>query len=323
MNFIRKGTNIIFEVKGSSYPIDLRHLETFCRVAELKSFTKAAEDLCLTQPTISGHIFSLEQSLSLRLFDRTGRKVRLTKAGQVLLQYTEKILSLRKELLNALSEFSEGIRGELSLGASTIPGEYILPKLMGEFKREHPFFTLSLKIADTQEILQYVLQGQVEFGIIGAKLNHPSLSYEKFEKDEIIVIASSDHFHPPKKRMGLEALIKEPWIIREEGSGTQMAVEKVLRKRGFSLKQFNVVTEMGSTSSVKEGVKAGLGMAFVSKKAVKEELKQGILSQIEVEGIEPISRQIYIVQHRGRTLSPVGMEFLKFLRRNRTEDDQK
>jgi len=323
LNFIRKGTNIIFEVKGSSYPIDLRHLETFCRVAELKSFTKAAEDLCLTQPTISGHIFSLEQSLSLRLFDRTGRKVRLTKAGQVLLQYTEKILSLRKELLNALSEFSEGIRGELSLGASTIPGEYILPKLMGEFKREHPFFTLSLKIADTQEILQYVLQGQVEFGIIGAKLNHPSLSYEKFEKDEIIVIASSDHFHPPKKRMGLEALIKEPWIIREEGSGTQMAVEKVLRKRGFSLKQFNVVTEMGSTSSVKEGVKAGLGMAFVSKKAVKEELKQGILSQIEVEGIEPISRQIYIVQHRGRTLSPVGMEFLKFLRRNRTEDDQK
>ncbi len=321
MNFIRKGTNIIFEVKGSSYPIDLRHLETFYRVAELKSFTKAAEDLCLTQPTISGHILSLEQSLSLRLFDRTGRKVRLTKAGQVLLQYTEKILSLRKELLNALSEFSEGIRGELSLGASTIPGEYILPKLMGEFKREHPFFTLSLKIADTQEVLQYVLQGQVEFGIIGAKLNHPSLSYEKFEKDEIIVIASSDHFHPPKKRMGLEALIKEPWIIREEGSGTQMAVEKVLRKRGLSLKQFNVVTEMGSTSSLKEGVKAGLGMAFVSKKAVEEELKQGVLSQIEVEGIEPIFRQIYIVQHRGRTLSPVGMEFLKFLRRNRMEND--
>jgi len=321
LNFIRKGTNIIFEVKGSSYPIDLRHLETFYRVAELKSFTKAAEDLCLTQPTISGHILSLEQSLSLRLFDRTGRKVRLTKAGQVLLQYTEKILSLRKELLNALSEFSEGIRGELSLGASTIPGEYILPKLMGEFKREHPFFTLSLKIADTQEVLQYVLQGQVEFGIIGAKLNHPSLSYEKFEKDEIIVIASSDHFHPPKKRMGLEALIKEPWIIREEGSGTQMAVEKVLRKRGLSLKQFNVVTEMGSTSSLKEGVKAGLGMAFVSKKAVEEELKQGVLSQIEVEGIEPIFRQIYIVQHRGRTLSPVGMEFLKFLRRNRMEND--
>jgi len=308
-------------VKGSPYPIDFRHLETFCRVAELKSFTKAAEDLCLTQPTISGHILSLEQSLSLRLFDRAGRKVRLTKAGQVLLQYTVKILSLRKELLNALSEFSEGIRGELSLGASTIPGEYILPKLMGDFKREHPLFSLSLKIADTQEVIQYVLQGQVEFGIIGAKRNHPSLSYEKFEKDEIIVIASSDHFNLHKRRTTLETLTKEPWIIREEGSGTQMTVEKALRKGGLSLKQFNVVMEMGSTSSVKEGVKAGLGMAFVSKKAVKEELQQGTLSQIEVEGLEPISRQIYIVQHRGRTLSPIGMEFLRFLRRTRMEND--
>jgi len=316
-----KGTNIIFGVKGSPYPIDFRHLETFCRVAELKSFTKAAEDLCLTQPTISGHILSLEQSLSLRLFDRAGRKVRLTKAGQVLLQYTVKILSLRKELLNALSEFSEGIRGELSLGASTIPGEYILPKLMGDFKREHPLFSLSLKIADTQEVIQYVLQGQVEFGIIGAKRNHPSLSYEKFEKDEIIVIASSDHFNLHKRRTTLETLTKEPWIIREEGSGTQMTVEKALRKGGLSLKQFNVVMEMGSTSSVKEGVKAGLGMAFVSKKAVKEELQQGTLSQIEVEGLEPISRQIYIVQHRGRTLSPIGMEFLRFLRRTRMEND--
>ncbi len=308
-------------MKESPYLIDFKHLETFCRVAELKSFTKAAEDLCLTQPTISGHILSLEQSLSLRLFDRAGRKVRLTKAGQVLLQYTIKILSLRKELLNALSEFSEGIRGELSLGASTIPGEYILPKWMGNFKREHPFFTLSLKIADTQEVIQYVLQGQVEFGIIGAKLNHPSLSYEKFERDEIIGIASPDHFPLHKRRMALEMLIKEPWIIREEGSGTQMAVEKALRKRGLSLKQFHVVMEMGSTSSVKEGVKAGLGMAFVSKKAVKEELKQGTLFQIEIEGMEPITRQIYIVQHRGRTLSPMGMEFLRFLRRNRMEDD--
>jgi DNA-binding transcriptional LysR family regulator len=122
-----------------------------------------------------------------------------------------------------------------------------------------------------------------------------------------------------KKKVDLEGLLKEPWIIREEGSGTQMAVEKALRKKGKSLKQFNVVMEMGSTSSLKEGVKARLGLAFISKKAVEEELNQGLLSQIRVEGIEPISRQIYIVTHRGRTLSPMGMEFLRFLRRNREE----
>jgi DNA-binding transcriptional LysR family regulator len=304
-------------VERKSLQIDFRHLETFCRVADLKSFSKAADDLFLTQPTISGHILSLEQSLSLRLFDRTSREVRLTKAGGVFLKYASKILSFRKDLLNALSEFSQGIRGELSLGASTIPGEYLLPKLLGDFRKEHPHFIISLKIADTKEIIQYVFQDNVEFGIIGAKLNHPSLHYEKYEEDEIIVVAPPDHPLTQKKRVNVEELSKVPWIIREEGSGTQMSVEKALRRKGKSLKQFHVVMEMGSTSSVKEGVKAKLGLAFLSKRAAEEEMGQGVLSRIDVEGIELISRQIYIVTHRGRTLSPIGMEFLRFLKRKK------
>jgi len=299
--------------------IDFRHLETFCRLAEVKSFSRAADDLFLTQPTVSGHILSLEKSLSLRLFDRTGREVRLTKAGEVFLRYASKTLTIRKDLLNALSEFSQGIRGELSLGASTIPGEYLLPKLMGDFKKDHPHFRLSLKIADTKEIVQYVLQGNVEFGMIGAKVNHPSLHYDKYEEDEIIVVAPAGHPLARKKRVDLENLLKEPWIIREEGSGTQMAVDKALRRKGKTLRAFNVVTEMGSTSSMKEGVKARLGLAFISARAAEEELNQGLLSRIAVEGMESISRQIYIVSHRGRTLSPIGMEFLRFLKEKREE----
>lgn len=298
-------------------PIDFRHLETFCQVAGLKSFSKAAEDLFLTQPTISGHILSLEKSLSIRLFDRTGREVRLTKAGELFYRYALKILASRKELINALSEFSQGIRGELSLGASTIPGEYLLPQLVGHFKKEHPHFTISLKIADTREIVQYVLEGRVELTLTGAKLNHSSLHYEKFAEDEIIVASPPDHFLTRKKKVELEDLLREPWIIREEGSGTQMAVEKAMRKRGKSLKQFNVVMEMGSTSSVKEGVKAGLGLAFISKRAIEEELNHRLLSRIDVKGIDPILRQIYIVSHLGRTLSPIGTAFLQFLRKNK------
>jgi DNA-binding transcriptional LysR family regulator len=297
--------------------IDFRHLETFCRVADLKGFSRAADDLLLTQPTVSGHILSLEKSLSLRLFDRTGREARLTKAGEVFLRYASKLLTIRKDLLNALSEFSQGIRGELSLGASTIPGEYLLPKLMGDFREDHPHFTLSLKIADTKEIIQDVLQGHVELGMIGAKVNHPSLHYERYEEDEIIVVAPSDHPLARKKRAGFEDLLKEPWIIREEGSGTQMAIENALRKKGKSLKEFNVVMEMGSTSSMKEGVKAGLGLAFISKRAAQENLDQGRFSRIAVEGMESISRQIYIVSHQGRTFSPIGMEFLRFLKKQR------
>jgi DNA-binding transcriptional LysR family regulator len=316
----RKGFNILSVVEKKPLQIDFRHLETFCRVADLKSFSKAADDLFLTQPTVSGHILSIEKSLSLRLFDRTSREVRLTKAGEVFLEHASKILSSRKYLLNALSEFSQGIRGELSLGASTIPGEYLLPKLMGDFKKEYPRFIISLKIADTKEIVQYVLQDSVEFGIIGAKLNHLSLHYERYEEDEIIVVAPPDHPLTRKKRVKVEELLKEPWIIREEGSGTQMAVEKTLRKKGRSLKQFNVVMKMGSSSSVKEGVKAKLGLAFLSKRATEEEVRYGFLSRIGLEGIEPISRQIYIVSHRGRTFSPIGMEFLRFLKRKKVEN---
>jgi DNA-binding transcriptional LysR family regulator len=263
---------------------------------------------------VSGHILSLEKSLSLRLFDRTSREVCLTQAGKVFLGYASKLLSFRKDLLNALSEFSQGIGGELSLGASTIPGEYLLPKLMGHFKKEYPHSIISLKIGDTSEVVQYVLQDNVEFGMVGAKLNHPSLHYEKYEEDEIVVAASPDHPLTRKKRVTLDELLKEPWIIREEGSGTQVAVEKALRKRGKSLKQFHVVMEMGSSSSVKEGVKAKLGLAFLSKRATEEEFAQGVLSRIAIEGVDPISRQIYIVLHRRRTLSPIGMEFLRFLR---------
>jgi DNA-binding transcriptional LysR family regulator len=306
-------------VEKKDFFIDFRHLETFHRVAELKSFSKAAEDLFLTQPTVSGHILSLEHHLSLRLFDRAGREVRLTKAGEVFLRYASKILASRKDLLNALSEFSRGIGGELSLGASTIPGEYLLPKLIGNFKREHPNFILSLKISDTKEIVQFVLDGDVEFGIIGGKLNHPLLSYEKYEEDEIIVVAPFGHLLTKKRKVDLPDLLKEPWVIREEGSGTQMAVEKALRKKGKSLKQFNGMTMMGSTSSVKEGVKAGLGLAFISKRAVEEELNKGSLSQVHVEGIDPILRPFYIVSHQGRTISPIGTQFLGFLHRDREE----
>ena len=294
--------------------IEFRHLETFCRVADLKSFSKAADDLFLTQPTVSGHILSLEQSLSLRLFDRASREVRLTKSGEVFREYASKLLSLRKNMLNALSEFSRGIRGELSLGSSTIPGEYLLPKLIGDFKKNHPSFVISLKIADTKEVIQYVLQDQVEFGVIGAKLNHPSLHYEKYEEDQIIVVAPSEHPLTRKKRVDLDELLKEPWIIREEGSGTRIAVERALRRKGRTLKQFNVVIEMGSTSSVKEGVKARLGLAFISGRATEGEIRQGSFSRIDVEDLEPISRQIYIVSHRRRTLSPMATEFLRFLK---------
>ncbi len=314
MHLSGKAFNILSVVETKEFPIDFRHLGSFCRVADLKSFSKAADDLFLTQPTVSGHILSLERSLSLRLFDRTGREVHLTKAGEVLFQHASKILSSRKDLLNVLSEFSQGIRGELSLGASTIPGEYLLPKLVGRFKEEHPNVVISLKISDTKKIVQSVQEDKVELGMIGAKLKHDSLRYDLFGEDEIIMIG------PKKEKIGVEEMFRKPWIIREEGSGTQMAVERVLKKMGRAVKQLNIVLEMGSTSAIRESVKAKLGYAFISRAAVEEELSQGHLCRVEVEGIEPISRQIYVVFRQGKTLSPMGSEFFRYLKKRKFAD---
>ena len=296
-------------------PVDIRHLQTFCRVADLRNFSKAADDLFLTQPTVSGHILSLEQSLGLRLLDRTGREAQLTKGGAILYEYASKILACRKEALNALSEFSQGIQGELSLGASTIPGEYVLPRLLGDFKKDYPRLAVSLKIADTKEVVELVLQGKVDLGMTGGRLNHPSLSYDLFEEDEIVVIGPPAPHGAQKQRKSFEAMLKEPWILREEGSGTRMAVERAMKKKNRTLRQLNQTIEMGSTSSVKEAVKAGLGFAFVSRKAVEQEIEKGLLSHLTLEGMEPIIRQIHIVVHRGRTLSPMATKFLRYLKK--------
>ena len=299
---------------------DLRHLQSFCRVADLRNFSKAAEDLFLTQPTVSGHILALEKSLGVRLFDRTGREARLTKAGQILYPFASKVFGLRRDALNALSEFSQGIRGELCLGASTIPGEYILPKLLGEFKREHPHFVIGLKIADTQQIVQEVLKGDVEFGLIGAKIKHASLQYELFAKDKIVFVGASGLSRATRPKIPLNELFQMPFILREKGSGTRMAVEKMLKKIGKNIGQFREIVEMGSTASVKAAVRAGLGFTFISQTAVEEELTQGLVSEIQLEGAEPILRQIYLVSHRGRTLSPIAVRFFRYLRKRKIEN---
>jgi len=310
---LRKVFHIRSVVEMRLEAIDFRHLESFCRVADLKSFSKAADALQLTQPTISGHILALEKSLSLRLFDRTAREARLTKAGKIFYQYANDILTRRREALHALSEFSSGIRGELRVGASTLPGEHILPRLLGDFKRDYPDTAISLTIGDTKEIVGSVLEGRVELAMTGGKIAHPSLHYELFAEDEIVIVASRSHWPDKPKKISLDEIMREPWILREEGSGTQMAVEKALRKKGRSLRQFNVAMRLGSASAVKEAVKADLGLAFISRKVVDEEVRSSRLFRVDVAGLDVMPRPIFTVYHKGRTLSPTGQHFIRFL----------
>ena len=147
----------------------MKHLETFCKVAELESFSRAGEAVYLTQPTVSGHIASLEQSVGLKLFDRLGRRVALTNGGRIFYRYAKEILKLRDEAHNALSEFSHLIKGRITIGGSTIPGEYFLPRVMGGFHKAVPGITISLIIADSQEIVDLLIAGGIEVGVVGMR----------------------------------------------------------------------------------------------------------------------------------------------------------
>ncbi|MDH4333589.1 MAG: LysR family transcriptional regulator, partial [Desulfobulbaceae bacterium] len=164
--------------------MDLHRLEVFCKVVELKSFTKAAEAIFLSQPTVSEHIRSLEEMLEERLVDRLGREVLPTQAGQLLYKYARKLLRLQQETIQAMADYRGVLAGHLSLGASTIPGAYILPQRIGAFKRLHPAIQLTLSIGNSRTVADGVLAGDTEFGVVGARWSDPSLEWLEILEDE-------------------------------------------------------------------------------------------------------------------------------------------
>ncbi|MFH1624785.1 MAG: selenium metabolism-associated LysR family transcriptional regulator [Pseudomonadota bacterium] len=299
--------------------MDLRQLEIFCKVIELGSFSKAGEVTYLSQPTVSGHIKSLEDYLGVKLLDRMGREVIPTKAGEILYGYAKKILDLRGEAKQVLENFSGKMTGEISIGGSNIPGEYVIPNLLGKFKGSHPGISVRLKIGDTRDVIDEVLNNRIEMGVVGAKIQDKRLSYVEFIKDELLLIIPP--YHPWGSRISIkpEELKDEPFIPRERGSGTRLTIERALHDVGINLNTLKVVAEMGSTEAIRQGIKAGVGISILSKRAVEDELKFGALRAIRIEGLKLI-RNFYIVLRKGRTISPLVEAFIDFLRKNTSNE---
>jgi DNA-binding transcriptional LysR family regulator len=292
--------------------MDARQLEIFVKVAELGSFSKAAEALFLTQPTVSEHIRGLEEELGVRLLDRLGRGAAPTKAGQLLLGYGRRILELHREARQALDQFQGRMSGELVIAASTIPGEYVLPALIGRFKEKYPDIAISLLIGDTQRVVEWVLEGRAELAVAGAQIDHRALEYRELMPDELVLVVSAAHPWHGKKTATLEEVRAEPLIVRERGSGSRYALEKALAEVGLDLSDFRVVGEMGSTQAIKQAVKAGVGISLVSKRAVTEECEHGILHCVKVKDLR-FSRAFYLVTNTTRTRSPLAEAFRAFL----------
>ena len=291
--------------------MELRQLEIFCAVAERRGFSVAAEELGLTQPTVSFQIASLEEELGTRLLDRGGRSTMLTKSGEVLFRYARQILDLSKEAEEAVHSLKGLLWGEITLGASTIPGEYILPGMLQEFAAAHPGIALTMLIEDTGGIIKKVLENEVDLGIVGASEKSDKLTFTRLVSDRLVVIAPAQSKWFAGTKATLDELKKAPFVMREGGSGTRSIMEKRLSERGID--GLHVVMTMGSTESVKRSVESGAGVSIVSERAVRNEVKMGLLRALEIEGTELI-RDFFIVHRRQKVLSPAAEALLEFLR---------
>jgi DNA-binding transcriptional LysR family regulator len=292
--------------------MDLRQLEIFVKVAELKSFSKAAQALRLTQPTVSEHIRTLEQELGVRLLDRLGRGAEATRAGQLLLSHATRMLQLQRETLQAMDSFQGRLAGDLHVAASTIPGEYVLPSLIGRFKEKFPDIVISLLIGDSRAVIDWVIDGRAEVAVVGAKLPHRGIEYRELMPDELVVVVPVAHPWHGKKEIGLADLRAEAMLLREQGSGTRAAFESALAQAGQDLSAFRIVGEMGSTQAIKQAVKAGVGVSVISRRAVDEECRSGLVWCLKIRDLK-ITRAFHIATHRDRSRSPLAEAFRSFL----------
>jgi len=281
--------------------MDLRHLETFVKIAELNSFTKAAEELYITQPTVSKQIVDLEGYFGVRLIDRTKRQVILTRAGEILYKYGKDFMALRKETIDALEAFKGLKKGTVIVGASTIPGIYILPQVLNTFREQYNGIRIKLIVSDSKDIMEKMEQGFIDVGFVGSRDTTKKLEFRKLIEDTIVFIAPRGY----PTSIDIEGLKKYPFIMREQGSGTRNFFHLALKKIGInSLTDLQVVAELTDTEAIKEAVKSGMGISCISKMAVNVDISQGHVTTVRVEGMDDLRRSFYVISRKGRSLLP-------------------
>lgn len=279
--------------------MDFHQLRIFSEVYRQRSFTKAAENLHISQPTISEHIKNLESELSASLFDRLGRTIIPTATAELLFPRAQQLLDSLLRLHDDLVRARAGVRGAIVLGASTIPGTYIVPARVVEFSRLHPEVTFEVIIEDTARITQMILDHQLFCGIVGARTFSEKLDYQPLVRDELVLVGRPELC--PGTRITADGLRRLPFLLREKGSGTRSCMEEHFATLGVNPGDLNEVAVLGSTAAIKEAVRQGLGVSVLSRLAVREELEDGSLREIHLPGLR-MSRDFFLVRHSQRTL---------------------
>ena len=288
-----------------------RRLQVFYTVAKQLSFTKAAELLYMTQPAVTFQIKQLEEHFNTRLFERSHSKITLTPAGEVAMEYAERILNLSSEMDTRLGEMTGQISGTLLVGASTTIAEYMLPRLLGDFKAQYPNVHARLMVANSEAIEAKIADHTLDVGLIEAPSHHPQLTSHACCEDELVAICSAKHPVAQYTSITPVQLAELPYVSRESGSGTREVMDDYFRKNGVQPEDLHIVMELGSPEAIKGAVEAGLGIAIVSRATIQKEIKLGDLIAIPLE--PRLNRPLSMVNAKEKFRSRLLQTFLEFV----------
>ena len=289
-------------------------LKVFYTVARRLNFTKAAEELFITQPAVTKHIHEIESYYKTQLFERNGTRIKLTPAGAVLLEHTEQLFTIYRNIEFDLAAINEHVQGTIRLGASTTVAQYVLPKYLALFKQKFPDINIALTASNTEHIENALTTNKIDFGIIEGQSKRPQLKYTSFLKDEMVLCTRTGNPAIKKQIISLSALKELPLLMREQGSGSQEVIAAALKKAGIKIAQLNIEMVLESTESMKTYLGSSDSFAFLSVHSILKELKSNELTIIDIKELT-IERYFYFVKQQGDN-QPLPELFMKFMASN-------
>ena len=291
--------------------MEFNQVESFVAVVQNKSFSKAAEVLYVSQPTVTSNVQKLESNLGLSLINRKTKNIALTKGGEIFYRYAIELINVCAKAEQSFNGYKDKMEGTLDVYASTIPEQYIVPYIIRDFRKEFPSVRFSVRHKDSEAVLEEILLGAINFGFVGAKSMSDNIEYIDFYNDRLVLIASPDK-KVVKNPVSVESLVGENILLREEGSGTRQLLVNALKKRNLDLNIFGLQMTHESLETIKRLVILGEGISFISEIAVKREVESGELKQYEVQDLD-FTRSFSLAYINNRCLSPLEEKFKAYI----------
>lgn len=296
--------------------MNLNLFRTYVKVVETQNLSRTADEFELSQPAITKQIQTLEEHYGILLLERTGRRLKPTEAGEALYHLAKDVIKAVEKTNRAMEELTESRKGSLVLGASSIPGHYILPVIMKNYKEQHPEVAISLEVSDTEKISSRVADREIDVGIVGGMPSSRKVEGFKWLDDELLVVVPSSHRLADQQEVSLLKLISEKWIIREKGSGTRKAFEDLLVQKGLKREDLNVSIEAGSTETVMAMVEAGMGVSIVSKWALSKAEASLKVVFLRLDKESEANRSFFVIYPRQKNRRRTVTEFLNYIRQD-------